>query len=125
VGELDTMPGLSSVELVASATAWPARWAGAWRLTFERDARGRLGRLAVVLEQDDAEGLDVVLRALPEDLLSQLSVRTERRLSPAAREQLAERVEQALLRQRALTERDIALAHAVPRPREPVVYEGA
>lgn len=125
LGELDARGRLQALELVAGAGTWPARWAGDWRLTFERDARGRLGTLAVRLETEDATGLDVLLGGLPETLLSALTVRTERRLSPAAREAVAESLARALARQRALERRDVELAHPVPRRPMPVVYEGA
>ncbi|MEW6430124.1 MAG: TIGR02996 domain-containing protein [Myxococcota bacterium] len=125
VGDVDAKGGVEALELVASPEAWPARWAGAWRLTFTRDARGRLGALAIVLESDDTSGLEVLLRGLPDTQLSALSVRTEKRLSPAARETVAELLERALASQRNLVARDVALAHAVPRPPAPVIYDGA
>lgn len=125
VGDLDAKGGVEALELVASPEAWPARWAGTWRLTFTRDARGRLGALAIVLEADDTHGLEVLLRGLPDTQLSALSVRTEKRLSPAARETVAELLERALASQRNLTARDVALDHPVARPPAPVIYEGA
>ncbi|MEW5743191.1 MAG: TIGR02996 domain-containing protein [Myxococcota bacterium] len=125
VGELDARGKLEALELVASAGDWPRRWAGTWRLTFARDDRGRLGRLAVLLEWEDPEGLALVLRGLPDTLVSHLTLRTERKLSPADRETLTDLVVGALSAQRALSARDIALAHPVPRPREPVIYQGA
>lgn len=125
VGDLDARGKLECLELVASATVWPARWAGTFRLTFSRDERGRLGRLAVLLEAEEWEGLEVLLRALPDTLVSHLTLRSERRLSPADRELVAEVVDRALAAQRELSGRDVALAHPVPRPREPVIYEGA
>lgn len=125
IGELDAKGQLDVVELVASPEAWPARWAGLWRLVFTKDGRGRLGALTVLLEEEDTNGLEVLLRALPDTQLTSLEVRTERRLSPAAREDVGLLIERGLSGQRALMVRDVSLGHAVARAPAPVIFEGS
>lgn len=125
IGELDAKGALDALELVASPESWPSRWAGLWRLVFTKDARGRLGALSVLLEDEDTNGLEVLLRALPTTQLTSLVVRTERRLSPAAREDVVLSFDRGLSGQRELATRDVALQHAEPRAPAPVIFEGS